>query len=164
MAGWIGFGVLVAAAAIVSAVMFGPETETVAEHPGDDSQIAAPETPETAAAPATASVPAVPADPTLAEVSVVRLRVGPDFPPERQAALVDALTAAGIASVKVEQLPFKITASRVGYYRQEDLAAAEALGRVMSPAVSPNASLGVRDYGRLLADPEPGRLDLWVGG
>ena len=94
----------------------------------------------------------------------MRLRVGPGFAPERQAAIVAALTEAGVPSVKVEPLPFKIATSRVGYYRPQDLPAAEALGRLVSPVLGEATDLGVRDYGQLLADPEPGRLDLWVGG
>jgi hypothetical protein len=62
--------------------------------------------------------------------------------------------------VRVEALPFKVASSRVGYYRADDLAAAEALGRLVTPVLA--EAIGVRDYGKLLADPEPGRLDLWV--
>ncbi len=103
-------------------------------------------------------------DPALAAVTSVRLRIGPEFPPGRQAAILAALSEAGITAVQVEALPFEIATSRVGYYRAEDLAAAEALGRLVSPVVGTDGDVGVRDYGQLLADPEPGRLDLWVGG
>ena len=64
----------------------------------------------------------------------------------------------------MEALPFEIATSRVGYYRAADLAAAEALGRVVAPVIAAGGEVGVRDYGQLLADAEPGRLDLWVGG
>ena len=97
-------------------------------------------------------------------MSVVRLRIGPDFPSERQAAILAALAEAGLAAVRVEALPFEIATSRVGYYRAADLAAAEALGRLVAPVIAAGGEVGVRDYGQLLADPEPGRLDLWVGG
>jgi hypothetical protein len=90
----------------------------------------------------------------------VRLRVGPDFPEEREAAIRAALASAGISGARVEVLPDGVATSRVGYYRPEDLAAAEALGRLVTPVLS--ESIGVRDYGKLLADPEPGRLELWV--
>ena len=63
----------------------------------------------------------------------------------------------------VEPLPFEIATSRVGYYRADDLPAAEALGRVVAPVIAPGGSVGVRDYGALLADAQPGRLDLWIG-
>jgi hypothetical protein len=97
-------------------------------------------------------------------VTSVRLRIGPEFPPGRQAAILAALSEAGITAVQVEALPFEIVTSRVGYYRAVDLAAAQALGRLVSRVVGTDGDVGVRDYGQLLADPEPGRLDLWVGG
>ena len=62
--------------------------------------------------------------PALAGVTSVRLRVGPDFPAERQKAILDALAAAGISDIRVEALPFEIATSRVGYYRADDEAAA----------------------------------------
>ncbi len=93
----------------------------------------------------------------------MRLRIGPDFPADRQAALVKALDNAGIPAVKVEQLPFRIATSRVGYYRAADMIAAEALGKLITPVVGGGAAVGVRDYGKLLTDPDPGRLDLWIG-
>ena len=111
-----------------------------------------------------APTPVAPADPALAGVTSVRLRVGPDFPPERKAAILAALAKAGITGVEVEALPFEIASSRVGYYRAADMAAAQALGRVVAPVIAPGGEVGVRDYGQLLADAEPGRLDLWVGG
>ncbi len=95
---------------------------------------------------------------------VVRLRVGPGFDAGRQAAIVAALTKAGVPSVKVEALPFKIATSRVGYYRAADLPAATELGKLIAPVLADGTQVGVRDYAQLLADPEPGRLDLWVGG
>ena len=178
MVAWIAFGVLVAAGIVVAALLLRPDMAD--EHPGDDVALPLPAkengTPPVASA---SEVPVAapdvaqdttdvatpgPADPALASVVVVRLRVGPDFAPARGSEIVAALKAAGIPEVKVESLPFKITSSRIGYYRTADLQAAQALGRVMSPIVAPEASpLGVRDYGRLLADPEPGRLDLWIG-
>ncbi|HET9069701.1 MAG TPA: hypothetical protein VFN28_13735 [Amaricoccus sp.] len=110
-----------------------------------------------------AAAPVAPADPALAGVTVVRLRIGPDFPAERQAAILAALAGAGITGVRVEPLPFEIATSRVGYYRAEDLPAAQALGRVVAPVIAAGGEVGVRDYGELLADATPGRLDLWIG-
>ncbi len=66
--------------------------------------------------------------------------------------------------MQVGSLPFAIAASRVGYYRPEDLPAAEALGRILGPVTSADgAAIGVRDYAKLLAGAAPGRLDLWIG-
>lgn len=107
------------------------------------------------------------ANPALATVTSVRLRVGPDFPPDRQQTIVAALQAAGLPAVEVETLPFAIATSRVGYYRPEDLPAAEALSQIVNPlapgAGDAAAPIGVRDYARLLEDAAPGRLDLWIG-
>ena len=80
--------------------------------PADDSGLA--DRPETE----TAAAPAVPAIPALAGITSVRLRVGPGFAPERQDAIVAALTEAGVPAVQVEPLPFEIATSRVGYYRR----------------------------------------------
>jgi hypothetical protein len=107
-----------------------------------------------------AAPPAV--DPALAGVSQVLLRVGPEVPDDREAALLEALEAAGITGVRVDNVPFRVATSRVGYYRADDLAAAEALGRLVTPVLE--ETIGVRDYGKLLADAVPGRLDLWIEG
>jgi hypothetical protein len=34
----------------------------------------------------------------------------------------------------------------------------------VAPVIAEGGEVGVRDYGELLDDAEPGRLDLWVGG
>ena len=112
----------------------------------------APAAPTAAQAPATAVAAcrdgvrgrsaAVQGDPALAAVTSVRLRIGPEFPPGRQAAILAALSEAGITAVQVEALPFEIATSRVGYYRAEDLAAAEALGRLVSPVSARTARSG----------------------
>jgi hypothetical protein len=178
----VGFGALAAVAVVVAAVGFWPtqpeEPQAVAEAPAPEPAIAPAPAPAPVAAPEPAAAPPVAApapaveaaaaarapDPALAGVTSVRLRVGPDFPAERQAAILAALAEAGIAGVEVEPLTFEVAASRVGYYRAADLAAAEALGRVVAPVIAPGGEVRVRDYGALLADAEPGRLDLWVGG
>lgn len=167
MVGWIAFGLLVASGIVVAALVFRPAAPTT--EPAEVAEAAAPTTPVPEAEPVAApseptAAPRTPSDPALAGVSIVRLRIGPDFPPERQAAILAALSEAGLPSIRVEPLPFRIATSRVGYYRAADLAAAEALGRLISPVIAKGSAIGVRDYGQLLADPEPGRLDLWVGG
>ncbi len=181
--GWITFGAVVAVACIIAAVVMRPDPGPVSA-PDAVVETASPSVP-VSAVPGTAPVvsdPEIdragvsaggmpdpeasapqPADPMLAGVSVVRLRVGPGFDADRQAAIVAALARAGVPSVKVESLPFKIATSRVGYYRAEDLRAARQLGKLISPVIAGGSEVGVRDYGQLLADPEPGRLDLWVG-
>ena len=163
---WIALGAL-AAVAIVAAAVFFRVTQSEGPPPRGlrRRRLRRPRwrrRPRRAAAAAPTRV--APTDPALAGVTSVRLRIGPDFPPERQAAILAALAEAGIAGVQVEALPFEIATSRVGYYRAEDLPAAEALGRLVAPVIAAGGEVGVRDYGQLLADAEPGRLDLWVGG
>lgn len=144
-----------------------PESVPSPSDPPSTDQPASPPASTPSPAPSTATSPpasATPADPALATVTAVRLRVGPGFPADRQQAIVVALEGAGLPTVQVEVLPFAITTSRIGYYRPEDLAAAEALGRIVGPvATSDGTAIGVRDYGRLLSDVAPGRLDLWIG-
>jgi hypothetical protein len=187
MALWIAFGVMAAVAAVILAFVFRPElgagdmvadvagvVEPAPAVPGEEGTApaapggeatapAAPEAPAPVAAGSGAEGTAqeAEADPALAGVSDVRLRVGPEFPDARRQAIVAALNGAGIAEVQVEQLPFRIATSRVGYYRAEDLPLAEALVRLVAPVLE--GEVGVRDYGRLLSDAQPGRLDLWVG-
>jgi hypothetical protein len=93
----------------------------------------------------------------------VRLRVPEAMEGARREALVAALAAGGIDAVRVEVLPFEVATSRVGYYLAADRAGAEALARLVGPLVGQRGALAVRDYGKLLDDPEPGRLDLWIG-
>jgi hypothetical protein len=157
---WIAFGGLVAVGFVLAAFMLRPDA--------DAWRSDEPVPPEAAAATPEASVEtpppaAVTASGPLQGAGVVRLRIGPDFPAERRDEIVAALGGAGVADVRVEALPFRIASSRVGYYRAEDLPLAEALGRLISPVIAGGAEVGVRDYGQLLSNPEPGRLDLWVG-
>ena len=173
MAIWIGFGAFVAVAIVVAAVVLRPgegappaASEATAEQSGQDVAAQANGTP--AATPEQAGTAAPPphavADPALAPVRTVRLRIGPEVDDPRRDDLVAALKASGVPEVVVEPLPFRIATSRIGYYRDGDLPAAEALARVISPAVGDGGTIGVRDYGELLTDPQPGRLDLWIGG
>jgi hypothetical protein len=176
-------GAVVAAAAIVVLALFlrpslvqAPPAaeeslapEAMAEAPAGRAALTeAPEAAETAAE--TAAAPTVPASDTAAAAvqdissATLRLRIGPGLEPEREARIVQALEAAGHAEVEVERTGFQIAISRVGYYRPEDRAAAEALARDIGPALGEDVPGGVavRDYGNLLPDAQPGRLDLWV--
>jgi hypothetical protein len=109
-----------------------------------------------------AAVPA-PEQAALAGVTSVRLRTGTGFAEADRAAVLAALGDVGLSDVRVEPLPFAVASSRVGYYRPEDKRAAEALAAVIAPVLSYGQPLPVRDYGELLDDAEPGRLDLWIG-
>jgi hypothetical protein len=159
---WVSIGVAVALGCVLAAFLLRPPADVAPPRVATD-EAATPSgaTDEAAAAPA----PAAPAaDPALARITGVRLRTGPDFPADRRDAIVAALGAAGIEPVGIETLDIEVTATRVGYYRDADLPAAEALARMIAPVLAIDGPLAVRDYGQLLADPEPGRLDLWVGG
>ncbi|MFO1210550.1 MAG: hypothetical protein U1E40_15230 [Amaricoccus sp.] len=179
---WVALAFLIAAAAVAAAFLVRPSSEGAAVAPAADvaapaeSQPASPAPATGSAGPAPAATAPAQATPTdaraaaaatpdsaLAAVGVVRLRVGPEFPADRQSAILAALKGAGIATVRVEPLPFKVTASRVGYYRSADVTAAEALARLITPVVGGDA-IGVRDYSQLLDGADPGRLDLWIGG
>ena len=58
-----------------------------------------------------------------------------------------------------EQMPFSISRSRVGYFREADRAAAQAL---IAALRGTNEIAELRDYSKLMSVPEPGRLDLWI--
>jgi hypothetical protein len=169
---WIGLGAALAIAIVVAAFLLRPgAAPETADAPAEGTAAMSTESPAPAPPGVSGEQPvSVPeasrplADPALAGVDTVRLRIGPEIADERRNQLAAALTQAGIPNVVVEQLPFRIATSRIGYYRDEDRAAAEALARVISPAVAEGDAIGVRDYGELLSDPQPGRLDLWIGG
>lgn len=178
VAAWVAIGCGVAAAFLTAAWLFGSgaDPEPVAETPAPPAA-AAPEAaagtvPGTDPAPQAATAPsAAPAavaeapppgpDPLLATIDSVRLRVPEAMRGARRAAIVAALQQGGVDDVRVEALPFEIETARVGYYLPDDRAAAEALARMAGPALG--LTLPVRDYGKLLDDPTPGRLDLWLG-
>lgn len=110
-----------------------------------------------------ASGPAATAEPGGTTVPPLRLRVGEGFPEEDRLELIAHLEASGHARVLVEEIPFPIALSRVGYYQSEDLAAAEALASEIAPLLgATEGDIAVRDYGNLLPDAQPGRLDLWI--
>lgn len=118
---------------------------------------AQPEATPTAAQPegtaAVAAAVAAPAGPT------VHLRLGTGLAPEARAQIEAALAAAGYDRVLVHEMPFRISRSRVGYFRAADRAEAEAL---IAALRGTHDELELRDYGALVATPEPGRLDLWI--
>lgn len=156
---WIAAGAITAVAIVMAAVLLRTGNSLA---PAEQAETAV-EEPQAAAPAGEAEAPRQVADPALLPIATVRLRIGPEVSGERQEALVTALTESGIPEVVVEPLPFRIATSRVGYYRDVDLNAAEALARVISPAIGAGGTIGVRDYGELLSDPRPGRLDLWIG-
>ena len=149
---WLGFGTVIAAGCVLAAVLLRPDHQL----DRTDTTVAP------VAAPAPDVAPPAPDDAALASVGHVRLRVPAGLAEERRQAIVATLRTGGIADVQVEALTFAVETSRVGYYREPDRAAAEALGRLLAPLVTPGGELPVRDYAKLLDDPQPGRLDLWV--
>lgn len=155
LAGWIVFGVGVAVALVAAAFYLGPGAPLPAVAPEQT------QSPAAATDPAPLAGNEAPA-PVAAPAGIVRLRVGPDADPSVVARLSEALEAEGLGSVRVETLPFSITQSRVGYYRTEDQRAAEALAALVEPLIG-KGDVAIRDYGDLLDDTEPGRLDLWLG-
>lgn len=175
MTAWIAFGILFAAGCVGLAFLFQPagvppeaEGDTVAAAAGRDEEAVAIDAPAPAVeAPAVepaATVAAPAGDVTLAGISNVRLRTGTGLPETARDAVAAALERAGIADVQVEALPFEVGGSRVGYYRAEDRAVAEALAAWIAPVLGRADPLPVRDYHQLLDNAEPGRLDLWIGG
>ncbi len=166
LAGWVVFGLGVAVALVAAAFYLGPDRTAPT---GPVASVAGPEA-EGAPASDAATVPAEEAaagteaaDPVAAsETGAVRLRVGPDADPAEIARVSEGLETGGVGPILVETLPFAITQSRVGYYRPEDEAAARALADLAGPLIGTD-DIGLRDYGDLLSDTEPGRLDLWLG-
>ncbi len=159
---WLAVGIgLVAAVSIVGTAVLlrpGAETETpAAAAPAPAAVVEAPVV-EAPAAAQTASPAAV------VEVGSIRLRVGPEVAEDARAALVAALEGAGYGPVQVEVLPFPIAASRVGYYRAEDAAAAAELAEFVGGVLDAAVALSTRDYSQLLDGAVPGRLDIWIEG
>lgn len=162
MLGWIAFGVAFAAACVIAAFLLRPQPPVSSRAPS--ATMETPAVAETAASGGQEPEVAAPiaGDPALDAIASVRLRVGAELAAPRREALVAALRQIGIDDVRVETLEIAIAASRVGFYRAEDRAAAEALAAAMAPVVTGGAAIAVRDYGALAPSPEPGRLDLWV--
>jgi hypothetical protein len=162
---WVVLGCSVAGAFVAAAYMLRPDGPEIAATPAPRAEQAAPPpapAPIVAEDVAPGAAEPVPVDPALAAVSSVRLRIPEALPAERRDAIVAALEEAEIADVQVEALPFAVNTTRVGYYLEADRGAAEALARLVRPLLDAGEAVPVRDYGKLLDDPEPGRLDLWV--
>lgn len=97
------------------------------------------------------------------ETFAVRLRLGPNFPENDRAQLLELLEQSGHERIMVEEISFPIALSRVGYYLTADRPAAVELAEDVAGVVGGDGGeVAVRDYGNLLPDAEPGRLDLWV--
>jgi hypothetical protein len=168
MVGWIIFGLLFAAGCVGLAFVFqpvatAPEEPPVASSPAGEPADVAGTTPAPPGEAATAAA-ATPAPVAISGITDVRLRTGSGFDDATRDEIVALLGKAGLSAVQVEPLPFAVSNSRVGYYTAEDAAAAEALAAYVAPALGYSAPIAVRDYGALLEDAAPGRLDLWIGG
>jgi hypothetical protein len=103
------------------------------------------------------------ATPEMAEpaatVTTVHLRVTAGLAPEQRQRIEAALAQAGYGTVVVNEVPFSISRSRVGYFRKADRGSAEALIVALRGT---HDVVELRDYSTLIATPEPGRLDLWI--
>jgi hypothetical protein len=97
-----------------------------------------------------------PAGPT---VMTVHLRVGAGLSTAERQRIQSALAKAGYTTVVVQQMPFSISRSRIGYFREADRTAAEAL---IAALRGTHEVIELRDYSKLMSIPEPGRLDLWI--
>jgi hypothetical protein len=104
-------------------------------------------------------IPEAVAEPAAAAVTVY-LRVAAGLAPAERQRIEAALAKAGYGAVVVQEMPFSISRSRVGYFREKDRAAAEAL---LVALRGTHDGVVLRDYSKLIAEPEPGRLDLWIG-
>ena len=70
-----------------------------------------------------------------------------------------ALANAGYGAVVMHEMPFSVSRSRVGYFRDADRPAAEALIGALRGVLD---GVELRDYRTLIEAPQPGRLDLWI--
>jgi hypothetical protein len=141
---WIVMGFLATVGLVVAALLLRPAPPELAD--GQAQESASP----------------VATDPALAGIGRVRLRAPGVLAPERRDSIVAALMSGGVARVEMEALAFTVETPRVGYYVALDRASAEALAQLVAPLLTPGRELPVRDYGKLVDEPEPGRLDLWV--
>jgi hypothetical protein len=92
-------------------------------------------------------------------VITVHLRVGAGLSTAERQRIQSALAKAGYSTVVVQQMPFSISRSRIGYFREADRIAAEAL---IAALRGTHDVIELRDYSKLMSIPEPGRLDLWI--
>jgi len=127
----------IAAVGIMGAVLLRPDVET---GPAPGTAVAA------VASPA-------------AVVTTIHLRVSAALSSGARQRIEAALAAAGYDTVVIHEMPFGISRSRVGYFREADRAAAEALITALQGTVD---GVELRDYRSLMETPEPGRLDLWI--
>lgn len=104
--------------------------------------------------------PAVADAADLAEARVI-VRMGSDVAEVRRAEVLALLDASGVGSIEVQSVPFAVSRPRLGYFDPNDRGVAEALAALIAPAAG---RIAVRSYDDLLAEPAPGRLDLWLGG
>jgi hypothetical protein len=111
------------------------------------------------AAAVAATGPSAAAVEPAAASAIVHLRVSAAFDPAERQQIAVALAEAGYRQVVVHEMPFSISTSRVGYFREDDRVSAEALVGTLSGLVE---GLELRDYRALVQVPEPGRLDLWI--
>lgn len=101
---------------------------------------------------------------SAAPVELLRVRLGPNHSQAAKDRIVAALEEAGLTDFVIEDIPFAIAVSRVGYYHGEDRAAADLLARKVTTALGSEEQtpIAVRDYGNLLPNAAAGRLDLWL--
>jgi len=92
-------------------------------------------------------------------IITVHLRVGAGLSTAERQRIQSALAKAGYSTVVVQQMPFSISRSRIGYFREADRIAAEAL---IAALRGTHEVIELRDYSKLMSIPEPGRLDLWI--
>jgi hypothetical protein len=95
----------------------------------------------------------------VAEPLTVHLRIDARLAPEQRRRIETMLAKAGYGSVVVHEMPFSISRSRVGFFRETDRASAEALISALQGTLD---GLELRDYHEYMAEPEDHRLDLWI--
>ncbi len=95
-----------------------------------------------------------------AALATVHLRVDAGLSPEERERIRAALGRAGYGMV-MHEMPFRISRSRVGYFHEADRSSAQALIAALRGV---HDGIELRDYRTIMAAPEPGRLDLWIGG
>jgi hypothetical protein len=91
--------------------------------------------------------------------TVINLRVGAGLSADERRRIETALANAGYGAVVMHEMPFSVSRSRVGYFRDADRPAAEALIGALRGVLD---GVELRDYRTLIEAPQPGRLDLWI--
>lgn len=117
--------------------------------------------PESAPPVAAALAPAAQAEAAVTAPVTTRLslRIGSEAAEDRVGALLGALHEAGFGEIAVTRVPFQIGATRIGYFHEGDLAAAEAVRSALA-----SEKIELRNFGAILPAPPPGSLDLWIEG